>query len=235
MGLVIAVGALIVAPLMTIAIKVAARFVPFIPRNDTYNRVLLSLLPPFAGALVGGWPHLAPSIASAIATLTAILSPALFIYLFRSEIKEWGSTVGAGVAGLFVGWFLAGFVATIVASATGPLYADMLPAGPWKSFATGVAPLPAPKTEVAAATSAAPTTLAATEAAPEPLTSAPTPTPAATPGSAQAIVTRTPTPHDTHTLFTPSTPTPDAGAYAGSPTLVLKRRSGRRSKPARCP
>jgi hypothetical protein len=221
-GLVIVLGAVIIAPLMSIAIKVAAHFLPFIPRNDTYNRVMLTLLLPFAASLLAGWPSLNPSLAATIATLAAVISPVLFIYLFRSEIKEWGSTVGAGLLGMFVGWYVALFVASIAASATGPLYADMLPAGPWKSFATGESPAPAPvKTDVAAATTA-PTTIAATQTTPDaPIAAALVPAaPVTAPVVAEGVVISKPAAptHNAKSLFTPpGTGTPDPAAVAPAP------------------
>ncbi len=141
LGVVIGVGVVIVAPLMMIAIKVAARFVAFIPRNDTFNRVLLSLLPPFAASLLAGWPGFN---AQPFVVMAWIAAPALFIYLFRSEVKEWISTVGAAVVALFIGWWIAGMAASAVGSAVGGLYADMLPDGPWQGLATGHSPAPAP-------------------------------------------------------------------------------------------
>jgi predicted Zn finger-like uncharacterized protein len=219
-GVVIALGAVVIAPLMSIAIKVAAHFLQFIPRNDTYNRVLLTLLLPFSASLVSGWPSLNPSLASTILTLAAVASPALFIYLFRSEIMEWGSTVGAGLVGMFLGWFIAVALASIVASATGPLYADMLPPGVWTSLAKGQSPPPvAPKVDVAAAPAPTTATASTSPSPDEPLIAAAPAGPAAAtpaaPGSVRAdLVPNRPTArHETPSLFPPATPaTPDAAA-----------------------
>ncbi len=162
LGFVLGVIALIGAPLAMISIKVTAKYADFIPRDDVYNRALISLLVPFSASLVTGWPGFENP---AISTGGWIAGAALFVYLFRGEVVEWVASVIAGGAGALVGWWVAGLIAAGVASANGPMYADMLLTdGGWAQLAhaTGHSPLPTPaSTEPAVAdgtTGSTPTT-----------------------------------------------------------------------------
>jgi predicted Zn finger-like uncharacterized protein len=134
----------IVAPLMLLAMQAVAYGLKFAPRSDTYMRVLMVLMLPLGMALLCGAsvaknPGMGDMISGAW-----LAAGVLFVFLFRDDLVPFLATTISGAVAGFIGWGIAVFAASLVSLATGPLYADALPPGPWQSIASGHSPAPKP-------------------------------------------------------------------------------------------
>lgn len=181
-GPVALLGALLagfVAPLTAIAIKVVVHKINYVPRTDTYARVLLVVLLPLGTSMMFGWPSLQARFGGFV-TLAWILTPALLVYYLRAETTEWVASVITAFVGIALGCLVMTFIVSGVTAMTGDLCVDALPSGPWCGLASGHSPVPNDTTQPAVAsapaTAAAPATALAV--APTPATNPAVPTPA---------------------------------------------------------
>jgi hypothetical protein len=140
LGIILALLLAVLAPAAAAAINATVKLLRFLPRSDTYVRVALSLLFPFAGAMTAGYPGMEKSL-DFLVPLTWFGGIGLLLYFLRAELIEWLISVATALAVVALGWLLlAGITSTVGRSA--PLYAEMLPGFPWTTFTTGHAPTP---------------------------------------------------------------------------------------------
>ena len=134
--------AVVMAPLTTLVVSITVRGLKLPPRQDTYARAAACCFLPFAVSLLAGWQDMLEwDIFPALSWPVAI---ALLIYFFRADLVEWAATVVAAAGAIFISILLFVLANQLITSVTGPLYADMLPNGPWKALATGHSPEPKP-------------------------------------------------------------------------------------------
>ncbi|HEY4328350.1 MAG TPA: hypothetical protein VGN88_01340 [Phycisphaerae bacterium] len=136
---ILGVLALVMSPLSTLAVSATLRALKIAPREDTYTRILTCVLLPFSISMMAGWPEMAAQWgwATPVAWLVAI---GLLIYFLRGDLIEWGASLGAASIALLLSLIFVNIAGSLLTAATGPLYVDMLPPGPWASLATGHSP-----------------------------------------------------------------------------------------------
>jgi hypothetical protein len=176
-GAVALIGALLagfIAPLTALAINTVVRKVNFVPRSDTYARMVLVILLPLGTSMIFGWPSLMARFGGFI-TLAWLLAPILLIYYLRGEPVEWMASVVTALVAIGLGCLALTFIVSGITGMTGPLYADALPAGPWVGLATGHSPVYSSTTQAVAAGTTPATDVSPTPAAADHATPAPAP------------------------------------------------------------
>ncbi len=126
----------VLSPAVAFAINKGVRAIKLAPRDDTYGRVAVAVLLPLAAGMIAGLPGAGDSLAE-LPFLAWLISPALLIYFFRAEMFEWIVSIGGAVVGLGIGLIGMMLLSLAANSWAGPLYVDMLPAGPWEGMAKG--------------------------------------------------------------------------------------------------
>lgn len=171
-ALVTALLAGVMAPVAAAAVNGFVRLLKYIPRSDTYWRVALPLMLPFAGSLAAAFPGMGKSL-EPLVPMSWVAGVGLLIFFLRAELIEWLVSVATATAAICVMWLvLAGLTSTVGKRA--PLYAEMVPGVPWTSFTTSKAP---PRGGIAGAIAGGPAITPASPAAMPPAAPATPPPP----------------------------------------------------------
>jgi predicted Zn finger-like uncharacterized protein len=145
----------VLSPVMSASINTVVKIMNYVPRTDTYLRVMFAVLFPFMVGMLVGFPG-AHGKFDGFVTLAWLIAPAMLIYFLRGEPVEWAASVGAAAAGVGLGLLVAWVASGIITSMTGPLVAGNLPVGgPWESLVKTGGELPSetqPAVNVAANT-----------------------------------------------------------------------------------
>ncbi len=158
--------ALLIAPLTTYGVNTLLRHLKILPRDDTYTRIAVTIMFPFALSLIVGWPG-GPAVA--FVPLEWIAGGILLIYLLRGNAIEWSASVFMGAAVIGIGALSIGLLAGPINSMTGPMDPSFLPGYPWTILATGTPAPPTDDTGPVAITKPHPPTTTQTLAALEPI------------------------------------------------------------------
>jgi hypothetical protein len=117
----------VVAPVMTLGIKLAEMLVKLHPSRDVYSRILVVLCLPFAFTMILG-PHVDESgVVQMVLALVWVLTPCLFAYFMRDEPVTWAVQCCAGVTFFFLSWVPAALLAQLVPLILGPVYVEAMP------------------------------------------------------------------------------------------------------------
>ena len=155
-ALLLALIAGIMAPLTSVGVNIVVGKLNYVPRQDTYVRVVFVLLLPLAVSMMFGWPLMIGRFDGFI-TLSWLLAPALLIYLLRAETVEWVASVVTAAVAIGIASLIMVFACNGIESMSGKMYADAMPGDPWISFASGHSPVTAANTtSPAVATPASP-------------------------------------------------------------------------------